>query len=380
VSPKVPLSRPHLTGNELVYVERLLASGRLGADGEYSRRVLERLGELTGSAHTLLTNSCSSALEVAACLLDLAPGDEVIVPSYTFVTTVSSFARFGARPVYADVRSDTCNLDERAVEALVTKKTRAIVAVHYAGVPAELNALLDIAARHDLVLIEDAAQALGAQYRGKPIGAAGSLAAFSFHDTKNFVCGEGGALSINDATLVERAHIVRDKGTNRRSFMLGQTDKYTWVDMGASYVPSEISSAVLLAQLEAVDTITQRRREIYGRYMTGLAELESTGRLKLPVIPEGCTSNYHLFHVLLAEPRHRPELLAHLTGLGIGASFHYVPLHSSPQGKRLGGDAFDLPVTDFVGSAVVRLPLFADMTPNLQDHVIDAVHGFFRDR
>lgn len=373
----IPLVRPYFSGNELTYVERLFETRRLGSGGAYTRRAETILADITGSEHALLVNSCSSALELAAVLLQLEPGDEVIFPSYTFVTTVSSFVRLGAKPVFVDIRADTCNIDETAVEALVTPRTRAIVAVHYAGVPAEMDVLSEIAQRHGLVLIEDAAQALSSHYRGRPVGSLGQLAAFSFHETKNFICGEGGALVVNDERFVDRAYIIRDKGTNRRQFQLGQVDKYTWVDMGASYALSEISAAVLNGQLEAVEDITLRRKERYERYTSSFADLEANEVLTLPVIPEWCESNYHLFHVLLRDYGRRAELFAHLKEHGIDATFHYVPLHSSRQGLELGGGSYDLPVTDRVSRSVVRLPLFPDLTVDEQDRVIEALRTFF---
>ena len=374
---QIPLAEPYFSGRELAYVKQVFASGKIDAGGEFTQATEALLAKLIASPHVFLISSCSAALEMAACLLNLEPGDEIIAPSFTFVTTVSSFARFGARPVFVDIRPDTCNIDERLVEAAITPRTRAIVPVHYAGVPAELDALRAIADKHGVLLIEDAAQALHAKYDGRAAGTVGQLATFSFHETKNFVCGEGGALCVNDPELVDRAYVIRDKGTNRRAFIDGRVDKYTWVDMGASYVLSEINAAVLKAQLEAVVDITRMRKALYSNYIGALGSLEDTGRLSLPSIPTQCTSNYHLFHFLLKEPYRQSDMLNYLRGRGIGASFHYIPLHSAPQGRRLGGDRFELPVTDMVSRSIVRLPLFPGMTSDEQDRVVDAVHEFF---
>lgn len=374
---QIPLSRPYVTGNELRYVQQLFSSGSLAAGGEFTRNVESQLSELTNCPDTLLLNSCSAALELAGALLNLEPGDEVIVPSFTFVTSASSFARYGARLVFAEIREDTCNIDETQVESLITPRTRAIVAVHYAGVPADMKSLWAIAKRHGLVLIEDAAQALGSSQDGKPAGSFADLATFSFHDTKNFVCGEGGALCVNRKDLVDRAHIIRDKGTNRRQFLLGQADKYTWVDLGASFVQSEILAAVLQAQLEAIELITAQRKARYDKYLESLRDLEDEGVLTLPIVPEGSESNFHLFHLLLREPSARPALLEHFAEHGIVASFHYVPLHSSPQGRKFSDRGREMPITDRVSGSIVRLPLYPDLSADQQERVIDVLRSFF---
>ena len=374
---RIPLSRPYVTGNELRYLEQLFSSGSLAAGGDYTRQVEARLAELTDCEHTLLLNSCSAALELAGALLDLQPGDEVIVPSFTFVTTASSFARYGARLVFAEIRADTCNIDEALVEALITPKTRAIIAVDYAGVMADVESLAAIAHRHGVALIEDAAQALGSSQQACPAGSLADLATFSFHDTKNFVSGEGGALCVNDEKLVDRAHIIRDKGTNRREFLLGQADKYTWVDLGASFVQSEVLAAVLQAQLEATETITERRKTRYYKYLQALSDLQTDGALTLPIVPEGFESNFHIFHVLLRDPAQRPALLERFAKNGIGASFHYVPLHSSPQGRRFSDSHRELPITDLVSSSIVRLPLYPDLDDSQQERVIDTLRAHF---
>jgi dTDP-4-amino-4,6-dideoxygalactose transaminase len=320
--------------------------------------------------------SCTAALEMAAMLCDLGPGDEVILPSFTFVSTANAVVRLGARPVFVDIRPDTLNLDDALIEEAITPRTRAIFPVHYAGAGCAMDRILTVARKYGLRVVEDAAQAVNSWYEGRALGSLGDLGTYSFHETKNYICGEGGALCINDPALVERAEILRDKGTNRRQFFRGQVDRYTWVDVGSSYVPSEVCCAFLYAQLEMMDEITQRRRRLYERYRDALAGLEREGLLRLPRVSEGCRSNSHLFYLLLPDGAARDGLLAHLNGRGIHAVFHYVPLHSSPVGRRYGYEVEDLPVTEDASRRLLRLPLYHEMTEAEQAHVIGEVRAW----
>lgn len=374
--PKIPFHKPWMTGKEIEYIARAIATGAIAGDGPYTRacgRLLEGWG---GIPKVMLTPSCTAALEMAAMLCELAPGDEVILPSFTFVTTASAFVRSGARPVFVDIRPDTLNLDEALIEGAITPRTRAIVPVHYAGVACEMDRIMAIARRRRLVVIEDAAQGVGASYRGKALGSIGDLGTYSFHETKNVTCGEGGAICINAGRLVERAEILREKGTDRLQFLRGQVDKYSWVDVGSSYLPSEICSAFLMAQLERLADITARRRAIHDCYAHLLAPLASEGRLRLPSAPEECVGNHHLFYILLPDAAIRDALLAHLREGGIQASFHYVPLHTSPMGRRFGYRPGDLPVTEDLSGRLLRLPMFHDITDAEQMRVVEQVRSF----
>jgi dTDP-4-amino-4,6-dideoxygalactose transaminase len=315
---------------------------------------------------------------MAALLAGLEPGDEVIMPSYTFVSTANAFVRVGARPVFVDIRPDTLNLDERLIAAAITERTRAIVPVHYGGVACDMDRILEIARRHGLLVIEDAAQGVNAFYGGRALGSLGQLGCYSFHETKNYICGEGGALCLNAPELVERAEILRDKGTNRKQFFRGQVDKYTWVDVGSSYVPSEIACAFLYAQLEMLEPIALRRRDLHRLYRTGLAALQDEGLLTLPQIPADCTSNHHLFYVLLPDKSARNDLLDGLTRRGVQAVFHYVPLHTSPMGRKLGYRTGDLPVTESISARLLRLPLYHDLAIEDQWRVIESVGTILR--
>ena len=334
------------------------------------------LEELVGGGTVLLTTSATHALEMAALLLDLEPGDEVIVPSFTFVSTANAFVLRGARPVFVDVRPETLNLDERLVDAAVTPRTRAIVAMHYAGVGCDLDAIAAAASRAGAALVEDNAHGLFGAYRGRPLGSFGAAAALSFHESKNITCGEGGALVLNDAALVERALVLRDKGTNRTQFFRGEVDRYQWLDVGSSYVMSEMLAGFLFGQLDARAAIQQRRAEMWRRYQTDLAEWAARRGVGLPVVPPACEPSYHLFQVVLSSPDERSRFLAHLEDAGIQAAFHYQPLHLSPMGQRLGGRAGQCPVTESVSARLVRLPLFHGLTPDEQDRIIEAVRRF----
>jgi len=373
---KVPFNKPFIAGRELYYVAQAVTFGNLAGDGAFTQKCCRLMEDRFQIPRILLTPSCTAALEMAAMLCEISPGDEVIMPSYTFVSTANAFVRLGATPVFVDIRPDTLNLDETLIERAVTGRTRAIVPVHYAGVPCEMDGILAVARRHGLRVIEDAAQAVNSYFSGKAMGSLGDLGTYSFHETKNFNCGEGGALCINDPQLVERAEIIRDKGTNRRQFFRGQVDKYTWVDVGSSYVPSEIASAFLFGQLEQMDAITERRWHLYDSYRSRLAFLEDEELLRLPQIPKECDSNFHLFYVLLPNVAIRDALMKHLRSQGILAVFHYVPLHTSPMGLKLGGGQGSLPVTENLSQRLLRLPLYNDLTDDEQDQIVTAISEF----
>lgn len=375
---KIPFNRPWLTGREGEYCQQALQNGKLCGDGPFTEKCQALLEEKLQAKKILLTTSCTSALEMAALLIDLQPGDEVILPSYTFVSTANAFVLRGASLVFADVCPDTLNIDVEHVRSLVTERTKAIVPVHYAGVACDMAALKAIADEFDIAIIEDAAQGVGSTYDGQALGTIGQLGAFSFHETKNFVAGEGGAILINDESMMERAEVLREKGTNRSQFIRGEVDKYTWMDVGSSYLPSDILAAVLLAQLEVMDEITVRREMVYKAYAAGLADLAGQGRLALPHIPDNCVSNYHLFHMILDDEATRFALAAHLKQQEIYAVWHYVPLHSSPMGQKLGTDKAHLPVTDSMSSRLLRLPLYAGMSHDDAQRVVDAVGDFFK--
>lgn len=371
----IPFNLPFISGKELYYIAQAVTYGNLGGDGHFTKQCAGLLRDRFGAQDVLMTPSCTAALELAAMLCRFEPGDEVILPSFTFVSTANAFVREGARPVFVDIRPDTLNLDESQLEDAITKRTRAIVPVHYAGIGCQMDRIMTIANAHDLVVIEDAAQAVNAKYDNRYLGSFGHLGCYSFHETKNYICGEGGALTINDDRFLDRARIIRDKGTNRHAFLKGLVDKYTWVDEGSSYVPSEICSAFLWAQLENLDVIAERRREIYQRYRQGLKPLAAQGLLSLPHIPEDCDSNYHMFYILLPESEMRDGLLKHLRSRDIHAVFHFVPLHSSPMGRRFQPDV-ELPVTDSVSRRLLRLPFYYTISADEQAQVIDEITAF----
>jgi dTDP-4-amino-4,6-dideoxygalactose transaminase len=372
----IPFNKPSLEGAEREYMAQAVANGHISGDGEFSRRCHRLLEEALGVPRCLLTTSCTHALEMAALLLGLGPGDEVILPSFTFVSTVNAFALRGARPVFADIRSDTLNLDETRLERLFTPHTRAVVPVHYAGVGCEMDAIVEIALARGATVVEDNAHGLFGRYRGRPLGTFGCLATQSFHETKNFTCGEGGALLINDPALVEPAEIIREKGTNRSRFFRGQVDKYTWVGLGSSYLPSDILAAFLLAQLERREAIQAQRARIWARYRDGLAGWAAERGVRLPVVPGHCESSWHLFHLLLPDLASRQRFIAHLKARGILAVFHYLPLHLSEMGRRYGGKPGDCPVTEDVSDRLVRLPFYNSLSESDQDRVIDVILSF----
>jgi len=377
---RIPFNKPFIAGKELYYIAQAVTYGNLAGDGYFTKKCACLLEKRFGINKVLLTPSCTAALEMAAMLCNLGPGDEVIVPSFTFVSTVNAFVRLGARPVFVDIRPDTLNIDESLIEDAITERTKAIFPVHYAGVGCEMDRIMTIARQHNLRVVEDAAQGVNAFYDDRALGSIGQLGCYSFHETKNYICGEGCALFLNDPDLVHRAEIIRDKGTNRQEYFRGEVDKYTWVDVGSSYVPSEICSAFLYGQLEMLDAIARRRREIHQFYRRHLKPLESEGLLRLPHTPEDCTSNYHLFYILLPDQEARNGLMAHLKSEGIHAVFHYIPLHSSPMGRTFGYKDGDLPVTEDVSGRLLRLPFYYDMTEEEQVRIVQNVIQFCRPR
>lgn len=373
----VPFNRPHLTNNELAYISHAHALGALSGDGPYTKRCHSWFEQNLGAHKCLLTHSCTAALEMMAILSRVGPGDEVIMPSYTFVSTANAFVLRGARPVFVDIRSDTLNLNESLLEAAITPHTKAIVPVHYAGVGCEMDSIVQIAAANGLRVFEDSAQALLSTYKGRYLGTIGDLGAFSFHETKNVISGEGGALLVNDPELFERAQVIREKGTNRSRFFRGQVDKYTWVDIGSSYLPGETVAAFLLAQLENVIQINSQRMALWCRYHYALESLERRGCIRRPVIPSDCTHNAHMYYILVDGLETRSRLIAHLKSRGVLSVFHYVPLHSSPAGRRYGRAGSSMAVTDRISDSLLRLPLFVDLTAEQLDIVIDAIFEFF---
>ncbi len=367
----IPFNKPYMTGKELRHIEEAHSNCRLAGDGPFTKRCHDWLQNTTGCYKALLTHSCTAALEMAAMLAGIQPGDEVIMPSYTFVSTANAFVLRGGVPVFVDIRPDTLNMDETRIEAAITPRTKAIVPVHYAGVGCEMDAIMDIAHRHNLLVIEDAAQGIMSSYRGRALGSMGHMAALSFHETKNIISGEGGALLVNDERFAERAEVIREKGTNRSQFFRGQIDKYTWVDIGSSYLPSEIIAAFLWGQMEEAQSITQLRLAIWERYHDAMAPLEATGALRRPVIPVGCKHNAHMYHVLLNSLQQRTELISILANHDINAVFHYVPLHSSPAGKKYGRVAGEMNHTNHLSDCLLRLPLWIEMTEAQQESIVD---------
>ncbi len=372
----IPFNRSCFGGNEHVYIAQAVANGHISGDGPFTKKCHAFLEEKLGVKKCLLTTSCTHALEMAALLLDLKPGDEVIFPSFTFVSTANAFALHGARPVFADIRPDTLNLDESRLEQLITARTRAIVPVHYAGVACEMDAILAVAARHGLAVVEDNAHGLFGKYRGQWLGGIAGMATQSFHETKNFNCGEGGALLINDARFAARAEIIREKGTNRARFFRGQVDKYTWVDVGSSYLPSDILAAVLFAQLERFNWIQARRRRVWEIYFGQLQSWAAENHVRLPVVPAHCEQSYHMFYLLLPSLDLRQRLIAHLKERGILSVFHYVPLHLSDMGRRFGGQPGGCPVTEDISERLLRLPFYIDLTETDQARVVKTVKEF----
>ena len=373
---RIPFNKPCMVGNELAYIAQAIQAGHISGDGKFTRQCHAWLESFLGVHKALLTTSCTHALEMAAFLLDIQPGDEVIIPSFTFVSTVNAFVIRGAHPVFIDIRPDTLNLDENQLERLITPRTRAIVVVHYAGVGCEMDKIMKIARQHGLPVIEDNAHGLFGKYRGQYLGTFGSLATQSFHETKNITCGEGGALLINDPRYSERAEILREKGTNRSRFFRGQVDKYTWVDLGSSYLPSEILSAYLFAQLENYKRIQTRRKMIWEYYQLYLAAWANANDIQLPFIPAHCEQPYHMFYLLLPSLEKRQALIEHLKANGILSVFHYLPLHLSDMGRQFGGKPGDCPVTEDISDRLLRLPFYYELTEGEQSLVVETISDF----
>jgi dTDP-4-amino-4,6-dideoxygalactose transaminase len=371
---KIPFNFPHMTGKELHNIAEVHLKRRLAGDGPFTKQCHRWLEERTGSNTALLTHSCTAALEMAALLLDIQPGDEIIMPSYTFVSTANAFVLRGGVPVFVDIREDTLNLDEQLIESAITERTRAIVPVHYAGVACEMDEILSIAKRRGLRVVEDAAQGVMATYKGRALGSIGDLGAYSFHETKNVISGEGGALLVNDAVLASRAEIIREKGTDRSRFFRGEVDKYTWQEMGSSFLPGELIAAFLSAQLEEADRITQKRMASWQLYHELLEPLEAAGVLRRPIVPPECQHNAHMYYVLLAPEIDRQTVLDRFKQDGISCVFHYVPLHSSPAGMRYGRVHADLDVTNEQSERLVRLPLWIGMSSEQQDLIVELLN------
>ena len=376
MSYRIPFNRPCLAGNEYKYIAEAIANGHASGDGPFTRKCHELLETELRVPRVLLTTSCTHALEMAALLLDCGPEDEVIVPSFTFVSTANAFALRGARLVFADIRPDTMNLDESRIEALITPRSKAIVVVHYAGVSCEMDSILAIAARHGVRVVEDNAHGLFSCYKGMYTGKFGCLAALSFHETKNFTCGEGGALIINDVDLLERALVIREKGTDRSRFFRGMVDKYSWVDLGSSYLPSDLLAAFLYAQLEAKESIQQKRRRVWKRYYESLAEWAESNDVKLPTIPPECEQAYHMFYLVMPSAEQRDSLIAHLKAQSILSVFHYTPLHLSDAGRKFEAGPSSCLVTEDISQRLLRLPFYNDLSESKQKQVTAAVVNF----
>jgi dTDP-4-amino-4,6-dideoxygalactose transaminase len=375
-SYSIPFNKPGLVGNEIRYMLEAIERGHISGDGTFTTKCNALLEQELGAAKVLLTTSCTHALEMAALLLDIQPGDEVIMPSFTFVSTANAFALRGARTVFSDIRPDTLNLDESKLESLINERTKTIVVVHYAGVACEMDSIVALARKHGISLVEDNAHGLFARYKGKYTGTFGCLATQSFHETKNVTCGEGGALVINDPELVERALIIREKGTNRAQFFRGQVDKYTWMDIGSSYLPSDILAAFLYAQLEARHEIQNKRQRIWCYYQHHLNDWAVRHGVRLPVLPRECEQSYHMFYLLLPSLHSRQALISHLKAEGILSVFHYVPLHLSEMGRKCGAREANCPVTEDVSSRLLRLPFYNDLTEEEHARVVAAVSQF----
>jgi len=372
----LPFNHPCFEGKERKYMAQAIANGHISGDGEFALRCHTILEQHLGVPKALLTTSCTHALEMSALLLDIQPGDEVAVPSFTFVSTINAFVLRGAKPVFIDIRPDTLNLDETQLQQKLGPKTRAVVVVHYAGVGCEMDTIQRIAKQQNISVVEDNAHGLFGKYKEKYLGTFGAMATLSFHETKNFTCGEGGAILINDRALIERAEILREKGTNRSRFFRGQTDKYTWIDVGSSYLPSDLLAAFLCAQLEARKQIQRKRKRIWEYYNKNLGDWAAAHNVKLPFIPAHCEQPYHMFHMILPSLHARQALIAHLKAHGILSVFHYLPLHLSPMGKKLGGKAGDCPVTEDISDRLIRLPFYNSLREEDLAKVVETIHQF----
>lgn len=373
---RIPFNKASLTGREIDYLLESVAGGHISGDGPFTRRCQELLESLLGASRVFLTTSCSDALELSALLLDVQPGDEVVVPSFTFVSTANAFALRGAKIVFCDIRPDTLNLDESALEELITPKTRVVVPVHYAGVGCSMERIMELSARHGFAVVEDNAHGMLARYQERLLGSFGQLSTLSFHETKNLTCGEGGAIVINDAQLVERAEIHREKGTNRSRFFRGQVDKYTWVDLGSSFLPSDMLAAFLLAQLERVEMIQSTRRRIWETYDRELGDWAASVGATQPHVPATCEQSFHMYYLLLPSQKFRADLIEHLKRRGVHSVFHYVPLHTSPMGEQFGGQAGDCPVTEDISHRLLRLPFYNSLSEIEQSYVVQSILQF----
>jgi dTDP-4-amino-4,6-dideoxygalactose transaminase len=374
--PYIPFNRPVIVGKEFDYIRQAIEGMHISGDGPFTKKCQALLEKSLGIPKVLLTTSCTHALEMAAMLLDIQPGDEVIVPSFTFVSTVNAFVLRGARPVFIDIRPDTLNMDEIPLECLITSRTKAVLPVHYAGVGCEMDTIMEIAGRHGIAVVEDNAHGLFGKHKGKYLGTFGCLAAQSFHESKNFTCGEGGALLINDPRYIERAEILREKGTNRSRFFRGQVDKYTWIDIGSSYLPSDILAAFLYGQLEVREQIQAKRRRIWEYYLAKIQCWAQDNGVRLPIVPAHCEQPYHMFYMLMPSLKHRQAMIEHLNTHGINSVFHYLPLHLSEMGQRFGGKSQDCPVTEDVSDRLLRLPFYSELTEDEQSHVVVAIQDF----
>ena len=374
---RIPFNKPTYIGKESEYVLDAVNKGHISGDGEYTKKCAKKLEELSGTKRALLTTSCTHATEMAALLSDIKPGDEVIMPSYTFVSTADAFVLRGATPVFVDIRPDTMNIDETLIEDAITSKTKAIVPVHYAGVGCEMDTIMDIARRHNLTVIEDAAQAIASTYKGKALGTFGDFGCYSFHETKNISMGEGGALLIQNEDLIEPAEIIREKGTNRAKFFRGQIDKYTWVNYGSSYLPSDMNAAYLWAQIENIDIIQKKRLSVWNRYKEGLTELVDKEFIEFGTIPEECTNNAHMFYIKVSDLETRTELISYLKEKGIMAVFHYVPLHSAPAGRKFGRFNGEDRYTTKESERLVRLPLFYSIADDMVEYIINIISDYY---
>ena len=375
---RIPFNKPFLAGKELYYIAQSVLSGHTAGDGAFTRKCQALMEEKFQANKILLTHSCTAALEMAAILCDVGPGDEVILPSFTFVSTANAFYLRGAKPVFVDIQEDTLNMDVSKIAELITEHTKVIVPVHYAGIGCDMKNILEIASRQNILVVEDAAQGVNAKYQGKFLGTIGDIGTYSFHETKNYICGEGGAIIINNEQLIERAEIIREKGTNRKKFYRGEVDKYTWIDIGSSYLPSDILAAFLYAQLENMDAINRRRDELFDFYFKELVPLANKGHLRLPYVSNDCETNCHLFYIILENEKKRDALIAHLKSRDILGVFHYLPLHLSPVGRAMGYQPGQLPVTESMAGRLLRLPFFHDLKAEEQNEVVEAIMSFFR--
>ena len=374
---KIPFNRPYLMGKELFYIAQSVLGGHTSGDGIFTKKCHALMEKKFNAKKVLLTHSCTAALEMAALLCDIGHDDEVILPSYTFVSTANAFYLRNAKLVFVDIEPDTLNIDVIKVKEAITPNTKIIVPVHYAGVACDMDAIMKLAAAHNIFVVEDAAQGVNAKYKDKYLGTIGDMGAFSFHETKNFICGEGGALVINNERFIERAEILREKGTNRSKFFRGEVDKYTWVDIGSSYLPSDIVAAFLYAQLENMEVINKRRQEIFDFYYRELMPLANDGRVRLPYVSNECQSNCHLFYLLLSNEEERDRLMDYLKSKSILAVFHYLPLHLSKIGRSMGYSEGQLPVTESFSARLLRLPFYYEMTQAELKEVVEVIKNFF---